>query len=443
MTGLNTIYQRPAEMLQALVRFDTTNPPGNEAECITYLDGLLKSIGQETTLLYKDPNRPNLIARLKGAGSAPPLLLQGHVDVVPTTGQPWTHPPFSGEVIDGSIWGRGTLDMKGGVAMMVAAFMKARAEGTTLPGDVLLCVLSDEEVGGDAGAKFLVEEHAELFEGVRYALGEIGGFSFYFGDKCFYPIQVAEKGVCWMRATMRGQAGHASMPMPGGAIVALADMLAALGTERLPVHITPAAQLMLEAMRDALEDDTKSLMENLLDPEQADAVLDELGDTGRFMNALLHNTASPTIIQASSKINVLPAAITVEIDGRLLPGQTAEDMVAEIRALIDDDIELEVVRTDPMAADTDMALFDMLAGILREADPDGIPVPMLMPAVTDGRFFSRLGIQTYGFTPMKLPPDNDFLSSIHNADERIPVDALDFGTDAIFKALQRFGDVAK
>ena len=443
MTGLNTIYQRPAEMLQALVRFDTTNPPGNEAECITYLDGLLKSIGQETTLLYKDPNRPNLIARLKGAGSAPPLLLQGHVDVVPTTGQPWTHPPFSGEVIDGSIWGRGTLDMKGGVAMMVAACMKARAEGTTLPGDVLLCVLSDEEVGGDAGAKFLVEEHAELFEGVRYALGEIGGFSFYFGDKCFYPIQVAEKGVCWMRATMRGQAGHASMPMPGGAIVALADMLAALGTERLPVHITPAAQLMLEAMRDALEDDTKSLMENLLDPEQADAVLDELGDTGRFMNALLHNTASPTIIQASSKINVLPAAITVEIDGRLLPGQTAEDMVAEIRALIDDDIELEVVRTDPMAADTDMALFDMLAGILREADPDGIPVPMLMPAVTDGRFFSRLGIQTYGFTPMKLPPDNDFLSSIHNADERIPVDALDFGTDAIFKALQRFGDVAK
>ncbi len=443
MTGVNTIYQRPAEMLQALVRFDTTNPPGNEAECITYLDGLLKSIGQQTTLLYKDPNRPNLIARLKGAGSAPPLLLQGHVDVVPATGQPWTHPPFSGEVIDGNIWGRGTLDMKGGVAMMVAAFMKAKAEGTTLPGDVLLCVLSDEEVGGDAGAKFLVEEHAELFEGVRYALGEIGGFSLHFGGKCFYPIQVAEKGVCWMRATMRGQAGHASMPMPGGAIVALADMLAALGTERLPVHITPAAQLMLEAMRDALDGDMKTLMENLLDAEQADAVLDELGDSGRTLNALLHNTASPTIIQASSKINVLPAAITVEIDGRLLPGQTAEDMVAEIRALIDDDIELEVVRTDPMAADIDMALFDTLAGILREADPDGIPVPMLMPAVTDGRFFSRLGIQTYGFTPMKLPPDNDFLSSIHNADERIPVEALDFGTDAIFKALQRFGDAGK
>ncbi len=438
----STIYQRPAELLQALIRFDTTNPPGDEAECINYIDGLLQSIQQETILLAKNPARPNLIARLKGAGSAPPLLLYGHVDVVPTVGQPWTQPPFSGEIIGDELWGRGTLDMKGGIAMMLAAFMKAKVEGTALPGDVVLCVVSDEEAGGDDGAKFLVEEHAELFAGIRYALGELGGFSSYFGGKCFYPIQVAEKGICWMRATMRGQAGHASMPMPGGAIVKLADMLAALGTERLPVHVTPPAQMMLEAMMEGLEGEARAVIENLLDPEQTDAVLDELGEAGRSLNAVLHNTASPTIIQASTKTNVLPGTITVEIDGRLLPGQTPAEMVSEIRELIDDEIEIEIVRADSTTTEIDMSLFDMLADILREADPEAIPVPMLMPAVTDGRFFSRLGIQTYGFNPMKLPQEMDFLSTIHNADERIPVAALDFGTEAIFKAMQRFGEAS-
>ena len=435
-----TIYQRPVELLQNLLRFDTTNPPGNEADCIAYIDGLLHSLGIETTLLEKEPGRPNLIARLKGQGNAAPLLLYGHVDVVPTDGQDWRYPPFSGEIVDGYLWGRGTLDMKGGVAMMVAAFMRAKAENIPLPGDVVLCVVSDEEAGGLAGASFLVDEHPELFEGIRYAIGEFGGFSMPIGGKRFYPIQVAEKGICWMKVTIRGAAGHGSMPMPGGTIVQLADLLHTLGTERLPVHITPPTETMFQAIAANLESPDKELFESLLDPEQADDVLDEMGDSGRMFNALLHNTASPTVLQASNKINVIPGLITVEIDCRLLPGQTPDDAISEIRALVGDEMEIEVLRSSVTGGDIDMGLFETLGAILKEADPEAIPVPLIMPGATDGRFFEKIGIQSYGFLPMRLPEDYSFLQTIHAADERIPVDAVDFGTDAIFKALQRFGE---
>jgi acetylornithine deacetylase/succinyl-diaminopimelate desuccinylase-like protein len=220
-----TIYQRPAELLQNLIRFDTTNPPGNEAECVAYIKSLLTEAGFDATLHAQAPNRPNLIARLKGRGTAPPLLLYGHIDVVTTANQKWTYPPFEGRAADGYIWGRGALDMKGGVAMMLAAFLRAKAEGLAPAGDVVLAVLSDEEGGGDYGAKYLVENHAGQFGGIRYALGEFGGFSMYVGKKKFYPIQIAEKQMCWMKATVRGPAGHGSQLMRGGAMAQLGRLL--------------------------------------------------------------------------------------------------------------------------------------------------------------------------------------------------------------------------
>jgi acetylornithine deacetylase/succinyl-diaminopimelate desuccinylase-like protein len=192
--------------------------------------------------------RPNLLARLKGRDEAPSLLLQGHIDVVPVEGQNWQHPPFEGKNVDGWVWGRGALDMKGGVAMMLAAFLRAKAEGLTLPGDVLLLVLSDEEAGGDYGAKYLVEEHAGLFDGVRYALGEFGGFPLYVGGRRFYPIQVAEKQRCFLRAVVRGPGGHGALPMRGGAMAKLARLLKQLDRRRLPVHVTPVARRFLETM---------------------------------------------------------------------------------------------------------------------------------------------------------------------------------------------------
>jgi acetylornithine deacetylase/succinyl-diaminopimelate desuccinylase-like protein len=431
-----TIYERPVELLQNLIRFDTTNPPGNEAECVSYINSLLTTAGFETTLLAKEPNRPNLIARLKGRGTAPPLLLYGHVDVVTTANQKWTHPPFEAKVTDGYVWGRGALDMKGGVAMILAAFLRAQAEGITPAGDIVLTILSDEEAGGDYGAGYLIENHAQQFEGIRYAIGEFGGFSLYIGNKKFYPIQVAEKQFCWMKIILRGPGGHGSLPVPGGAMVKLARLLQSLDKHQLPVHITPVAHHMIETMTKALPLPSSLILRRLLNPRLTDRVLKLMGARGRLFSPLLHNTVNATIVHGGEKINVIPSEITLALDGRLLPGYTPDNMIAELRPIIGEDPEIELIRYDPGPAETDMGLFDTLAGILIDADPAGIPMPLLISATTDARFFSRLGIQTYGFTPMNLPQEFTFFETIHAADERIPAEAVDFGANAIYKAIQ-------
>lgn len=432
------IYRRPVELLQKLITFDTTNPPGNEAPCIKYIDQLLNRAGIKTTLLSKDPRRLNLLARLKGRGSAPPLLLYGHVDVVTTVRQEWRYPPFSGEIADGFVWGRGALDMKGGITMMLSAFLRARAREVNLPGDVVLCLVSDEENFGGYGSRFLVENHGELFSGIRYALGEFGGFSLYVSGKKFYPIEIAQKQKCGIRAVIRGAGGPGHTTVSGGAMAKLAKMLTRLDENYLPVHITPAARIMFEAMAEALPFPTGLIIRQLLKPKLTDFILNRLGQRGKLFAPLFHNTVNATILRASEKINVVPGEIEVEMDGRLLPGLSSEDFVKELHALIGGDIQLEVLFYEPGPGEPDMGLFPILAEILEEADPEGIPVPLLISGATDGRLFSKLGIQTYGFIPMQLPEDMNFVHSIHAADERIPVDSLRFGAEAIFQVLQRF-----
>jgi acetylornithine deacetylase/succinyl-diaminopimelate desuccinylase-like protein len=432
-----TIYQRPAELLQQLIRFDTTNPPGNEAACITYINTLLTQAGFQTILLAADPQRPNLIARLQGRGEAPPLLLQGHVDVVTADKQTWDYPPFSGQIVNNYVWGRGALDMKGTVTMMISALMRAKASGDSLPGDIILAVLSDEETGGANGAQYLVEHHAEQFKHVRYALGELGGFTMFIAGHKFYPIQVLEKQMCWLRAIIYGPGGHGSMPMRGGAMARLGQMLQQLDQYRLPVHITPIPQQMIETLSAVLPTPIGSIFQQLLDGHQTDTVLDQLGPHAHLFDAILHNTVNATRVQGGEKINVIPSEIMIEMDGRLLPGFTPDDMIRELRQLVGDDVTFELIRYSQGRAQADMGLYDTLADILHEADPTGIPLPVLMPAVTDGRFFSQLGIQTYGFHPMNLPEHLNFLQTIHAANERIPVEALEFGTRAIYEVLRR------
>jgi acetylornithine deacetylase/succinyl-diaminopimelate desuccinylase-like protein len=433
-----TIYQRPAELLQHLIRFNTTNPPGNEVTCIRYINDLLQTAGIETTILAKDDNRPNLIARIPGNGTAPPLLLQGHVDVVTTAKQAWDHDPFAGELIDGYVWGRGALDMKGGVAMMLAAFLRAHAEGTELPGDLIFTSLSDEEDGGDYGVKFLVEQHPEQFEGVRYAIGEFGGFSMVVAGQKFYPIMVAEKQTCWLKLTVRGPGGHGSRPLRGGAMAKLAHILQTLDKNHLPVHITPVARQMIEAIATAVSFPTSFILRQLLNPALTNTVLATMGEQGSYFAPLLHHSVSATIVRGGDKINVIPSEIECEVDGRLLPGFTPDDMFGELRALIGNEVEIELLSHDPGPADPDMTHFDMLADILRQADPGSHPIPYMLSGVTDARVFSQLGIQTYGFLPMPLPPDFGFASTIHAANERVPVAALAFGAEAIHTAVQRF-----
>jgi len=430
----------PAELLQNLIRFDTTNPPGNEVECIKYIDKLLTEAGFQTTLLAKTATRPNLITRLKGQATVPPLLLYGHVDVATTANQNWTRPPFEGKVLDGWVWGRGALDMKAGVTMMLTAVLRAKAESLTPAGDIVLAMLCDEEAFGDYGAKFLVENHAEHFQGIRYALGEFGGFTLYMGKRRFYPIQVAEKQICWIKAYVRGEGGHGSMPVRGGAMAKLAQLLRRLEQRPLPVHITPVTRDMIDTMASALSFPAGYVLRRLLNPRLTDSVLRLLGERGKVIEPLLRDTVNATIVRGGETINVIPTEVVLEIDGRLLPGYSPEDMMAELHQVIGDEVELELVLYYPCPGEPDMGLFDTLASILREHDPGGVPLPMLLPATTDAKFFSRLGIQTYGFTPMVLPEEFNFMQTIHAANERIPVEAVDFGTEAVYEVLQRFGN---
>jgi acetylornithine deacetylase/succinyl-diaminopimelate desuccinylase-like protein len=432
------IYERPAELLQNLIRFDTTNPPGNERPCIEYINGLLKEAGFKTTVAAKTRSRPNLVTRLKGEGKAPPLLLYAHVDVVTTEGQQWTHPPFEARSVDGYIWGRGALDNKHTVAMYLAAILKAKAEGLSLPGDVIFAATADEEAGSEFGAKFLVEQHPDLFAGVRYALGEFGGFNMTVAGKRFYLIQISEKQVCPTRITFRGPGGHGANPVRGGAMAKLGAALRTLDRRALPVHVTQPVRSMLEQFAVGLGGFTGPVMRQLLNPPLTDTFLKIMGQNGATFFPLLHNTASPTVLKASDKRNVIPSEVVLELDGRLVPGGTADDLKRELTALLGTDCTIETYLPDPGPATSDMGLFDALAAPLRELDPAGIPVPYVNPAVTDARFFAKLGIQTYGYTPLHLPDDFSFIGTIHAADERVPVAALNFGAQAVYRAIQKF-----
>jgi acetylornithine deacetylase/succinyl-diaminopimelate desuccinylase-like protein len=435
-----TIYQRPVELLQNLIRFNTTNPPGNETECIAYVNHLLTGAGFETTLLALDPTRPNLVTRLAGRGNAPPLLLYGHVDVVTTENQVWQYPPFEGKLLDGYVWGRGALDMKGGVAMMLAALLRAKAEGLPLLGDVVLAIVSDEEGGGDYGAGYLVQNHAALFDGIRYAIGEVGGFTFYVGGQKFYPIMVTEKLPCLVKATVRGPSGHASLPARQSATGKLGYLFQQLDQRHLPVHFTPVARQMIEAIISALPSSSNLILHQLLEPSLTDQALKSLGTNCQIFDPLLHNTVNVTNVYGGEQIWGLPGKIDIDLAISLLPGCSPVEVLAELRQIVGDDVEFELVHSEPEIPEPDMGLFDTLAGILREGDQDGIPVPLLMPSPTDGRYFSRLGIQTYGFLPMNLPAEFNSLQTFHAADERISVEAMAFGTNAIYKVLQRFGN---
>lgn len=443
----------PARILRDLIRFDTTNPPGNESACVRYLASLLAEAGIEGELIGRDEGRLNLVARLRGRGEAPPLLLYGHADVVPASPAEWRFPPFAGELAEGCVWGRGALDMKGAVAMMAAALLAAAATGRRPAGDVILAFVADEEDGGAFGARHLVETRPELFAGAKHAIGEIGGFTLRLGGREFYPIMVAEKQRCGVRATFRGQSGHGSMPARGSAAAKLGAALAALDRRRLPVHATEPARLMIEALAKGLGGPQGLLLRALLKPSLADGVLGLMGGAGRFFDPVLHNTVNATILRAGGKINVVPGEAMVDFDARILPGFGVEDLLSELRAALSDgkagrgrrgapggaeEPELEVLFFDEGPAAPDLGLFGLLSEILREAVPGGLPVPFMVSGVTDARFFSRLGIQTYGFTPMRLPPEIDFSRLIHGVDERVPAEALGFGSRAMGELLARY-----
>jgi acetylornithine deacetylase/succinyl-diaminopimelate desuccinylase-like protein len=430
--------EHPVELLQELLRFDTSNPPGHEGPCIDFVDGLLKEAGLVTERAEKMPGRPNLIARRPGCGRAPALLFCGHVDVVPVVGQPWSVPPFAGAVSDGYVWGRGALDMKGGVAMMVSAFLRAANDGVAPAGDLVLALVVDEESGGDCGARFLVDERPDLLRGVRYAIGEFGGFPLHILGRTFYMIQVAEKSPVAVDVVIRGPAGHGARLLRGGAMAKLGRILGRLERHRLPVHITPVTRQMIEAMAARLPFPGRVVVRRLLHPALTDRVLDALGDAGRTFEPLFRNTVNATIVRGGERLNVIPSEIHLALDARLLPGYTTDDLLDELRPILRSDGQAHVVPEGGSSSEPDLRLVDLLGRLLQKRVPGAVPVPYLLPASSDGRHLAKLGIQTYGYTPMNLPPGDSFFSTIHAADERIPVEAVEFGASVLYDVIRSY-----
>jgi acetylornithine deacetylase/succinyl-diaminopimelate desuccinylase-like protein len=338
--------------------------------------------------------------------------------------------PFSGEIEDGCVHGRGAVDMKDMDAMVLAMVRQRMAEGRRPPRDVVLAFLADEEAGGAWGARWLVDNHAELFEGVTEAIGEVGGFSVTIGGRRLYLIQTAEKGMAWMRLTGRGTAGHGSMLQPDNAITEVAETVARIGRHEWPVRLTAAVEAFLHEARAALGIQDEPQNENHRD------VLAKLGPINRMVGATLSNTANPTMLSAGYKVNVVPQTATAQVDGRFLPGHE-EEFLAEIDTLLSPGVRREFVHHDIAVETTfDGELCAAMATAVRAEDPDAHLVPYCLSGGTDAKSFSRLGIRCFGFAPLRLPAELDFSAMFHGVDERVPTDALAFGT----RVLDRFID---
>jgi acetylornithine deacetylase/succinyl-diaminopimelate desuccinylase-like protein len=434
----------PVPLLQDLIRIDTTNPPGDEGRCVAHIEKLLSTAGISSKILGRSEQRTNLVARIPGRGEAPPLLLHAHSDVVPVEGQDWLYPPFEGRLVDGEVWGRGAIDMKGGLAMMLSALLRIQESGQSPAGDVVLAVVADEEAGSREGAGFLVNEHPELFDGVRYAIGEEGGAGIELGGVRFHPIVVAEKRAAWLRLTLRGAGGHSSRLAPPDTTMArLGGLLTTVSGVRLPRHLTPVASRMLGALSAALPAPWAGDVSRLCNDNRRDAIPAGLPlDQALMLDSVLRHTVNPTILRTPDKINVLPVEITVDLDGRILPGEfTMDDFVGEIRPLIGPDAEVEIllegskVPAGRIAEPEFGTFYDSMTRVLGDLDPTGVPLPMMTPASTDARLFAQLGIRCYGWLPLLLPAGSDHRRLLHAANERVPVDALEFGTACLTELL--------
>ncbi|HET6209974.1 MAG TPA: M20/M25/M40 family metallo-hydrolase [Jatrophihabitans sp.] len=431
------------ELTRQLVRFDTTNPPGNEAACVRYLADLLTEAGLDCTLLGSHPDRPNLIARLPGSGSAAPLLLHGHLDVVPVAGQAWDRPPFGAELADGCVWGRGTIDMKGCVAMMVSALLRLTTEGIQPAGTVLLALVGDEEAGSHTGAEYLVRQHPELFEGVRYAIGEDGGASIGLGGRRLHPVVVAEKRACWVRVTMRGPGGHASrVAAPNNPMRQLNRLLSAIAGGGLGGQPTVAARRMLTELGSAATPELAAIYRALAaDPTDLTLLSGLPERDSSYLRSVLQHSVNATVVHGGTHTNVLPTELCLELDGRLLPGPAdSDDFIAAIRALVPDELEVELlVEGEPLPEPEFGPMYDLLVDVLRRADPAGVPVPMITTASTDARLFPPLGITCYGWQPMLFTDGVNYRDLMHSADERVPVEALRFGASCFYDLVRRYG----
>lgn len=444
--------------LRALLRLRTVNPPGDEIVAASYLAGVLAGAGIATRVLEPFPGRGDVVARLRGDGSGGgPLLLLGHLDVVPADAARWTHDPFGGDLDDGYLYGRGAVDMKSMVAMSLQVMLDLAADATAagrdpardaIPGlrrDVIFAATADEETGGLLGAGWLVDHEPDLLR-AEACLTEAGGVSVQVGSVRLYPIQVAEKGYHRMRITVRGAAGHAAMPRTDSAAVRAARLVDQLAVPT-PQRITPLMRRALEQVATAIPSAAAAVRRigAATDTATGLAAIDELcrEPERRALKALLRDTISPTIIHAGLKENVLPGTAEVVVDCRQLPGTTAAQTEALVAAQVDPDLwrdcSTEVLsHGEPVEQPLDHPLLALLGEVLRAHDSAAVPLPLLAPFATDAKHTVRLGIPTYGFSPLRLDPDEPFLERFHGDDERVAVEALRWGYPVLAEVVRRY-----
>jgi acetylornithine deacetylase/succinyl-diaminopimelate desuccinylase-like protein len=423
------------DLCRELVRMDTSNygddsGPG-ERKAAEYVAAMLDEVGIDSRLYESEPGRTSLVAHWGPAGAHDGrggLLLHGHLDVVPAAAEDWRVDPFAGEIQDGYLWGRGTVDMKDFDAMLLSVVRHRQRTGRVPDRPIVLCFTADEEAGGHLGAQVLVEQHREELEGCTEAVGEVGGFSTTVRGRRLYLIEAAEKGMAWLKLTARGTAGHGSMLNPDNAVARLTAAVARIGAYEWPVRLTPTMEILLATVGD--------LAGTEVTPDNAPELVQEFGGAARMLGAVISNTLQPTMLQAGYKVNVVPTEASAYVDGRFLPGYE-DEFSATLEELVGEGITIDALSwQQPWETPYDGALVAAMERSILAEDPDGIVAPFLMSGGTDAKHFRALGLRSYGFAPLRLPADLDFTALFHGVDERVPTDALQFGA----RVLDRFLD---
>ena len=422
------------KMCQELIQIPSVNygeGRGDEKAVADYVAAKLAEVGIASELIVTGENRVNVVAKIEGSDQKRSgLVLHGHLDVVPVNAADWSVDPFGGIIKDGSIWGRGAVDMKDMDAMILAVARAWKRSGFIPDRNILLVFFADEEAGSEYGSRWLVKNRPEIFAGYGEAISEVGGFSVTLdtGDRLYF-VEGAQKGINWLKMTAKGTAGHGSFINNENAITKLSKAIARIGSHEWPQIETKTGAKFFRKIAE--------LTGNTYDASNVRPLLKHIGGAARMMGATIQNTANPTMLEAGYKANVIPQNASAVVDGRFLPGYE-EDLLKTISEIAGPDIDIEVlVRDKALEVEFSGPLVEAMCAAIAEFDPEGIPVPYLMSGGTDNKALSDLGIVGYGFSPVKLPPELDFFALFHGVDERIPVEGLKFGVKVLNSFLQR------
>ncbi|MFH0777154.1 MAG: M20/M25/M40 family metallo-hydrolase [Candidatus Eisenbacteria bacterium] len=422
------------DILRALIRIDTSNPPGNEMPAAEYVKELMDKDGIPAKIFASTPTRGSVVARLKGSGEKPPLLLLSHLDVVPVEPDLWSVAPFAAEVRDGCVWGRGTVDIKNLTATEIAVLLLVKRLGLKLKRDVILAATADEEAGATYGMKWLIQNHFDEIK-AEYAINE-GGVSVDMNGRKLLLCQTAEKGICWVRVTVKGAGGHGSLPTRANPVVLAAQIIARIGQHPFPVARTPVSEKLIAGLE----------KQGLLPPGVTSEsifsgktdVLAYDSTTAKRLNAFIRNTATPTVVRGGTKVNVIPMETQFSVDCRVLPGFDPDEMLATVKGLVAlPDAEYEILQKKRgTESRTDTELWRVLEESVTKTTPGAVFLPYVSPGGTDSGFLRENGVTCYGFEPAFLPWEQ--IDAVHGIDERISVDALADGTVLLFDVIRRF-----